>query len=124
MKTKGELTMKYNLYADQPWLPMDPNGHANRHLLAFDDGENGYTLNYLKADPKCAANIHKHPHKQFVYILKGSGNFQCGDEFKTLKAGDTVQIDSNVMHGFVSFDENCEWLEFFTPHREDFAPEK
>ena len=50
------------------------------------------------------------------------GVFLCGEEEQMLQAGDTVQIDANVPHTFTSIEEDAEWLEFFTPVREDFLP--
>jgi quercetin dioxygenase-like cupin family protein len=56
-------------------------------------------------------------------MLSGKGDFRCGDEVSTITAGDLIQIDSNVPHTFDAVYEDAQWLEFFTPNREDYKPE-
>lgn len=112
--------MKLNLFKELPLYPMGPA--VKRELIAYQEGENGYTVNRLIAPAGAGAPLHSHPHLQFNYMISGCGEFQVGDETVTLKAGDTLQIDSNVPHTFNSFSEPTEWLEFFTPVREDFKP--
>lgn len=113
--------MKYNPFADLPAAQMTPV--VTRKLLAYQSGENGYTLNLMNAKAGAVAPLHSHPHLQVVYVLSGSGEFQCGDEVQLLKSGDVLQIDANVPHTFASVLEDTVWLEFFTPEREDFKPE-
>lgn len=112
--------MKYNLFHSLPESAMTPT--VSRKLLAYQEGENGYTVNLMKAAAGSSAPAHSHPHLQVVYILSGKGDFLCGEEIQTVTAGDTIQIDSNVPHTFDSFAEDTVWLEFFTPVREDFRP--
>ena len=112
--------MKYNSFKHLDDYVMGPT--IKRELLGYQEGENGYTVNRLYAPKGPGAAPHSHPHLQFIYMLKGKGDFLVGDEVVTVNPGDTIQIDSNVPHTFVSFAEDSEWLEFFTPEREDFKP--
>ena len=112
--------MKYNLFKDQPAASMAPT--VTRRLLAYQAGENGYTINLMKAAAGTKAPAHSHPHLQVVYMLSGRGVFRCGDELQEITAGDTIQIDSGVPHTFDSISEDSTWLEFFTPERQDYAP--
>lgn len=114
--------MKYNPFHHLPEIPMGPS--AARSLLAYEEGEHSYTVNFMKSKAGAGSPQHSHPHKQVVYMLSGKGNFHCGDEIQTLLPGDVVQVDPNVPHAFGSFDEDSTWLEFFTPFREDFKPEQ
>jgi quercetin dioxygenase-like cupin family protein len=113
--------MKLNPYAARPAVNMTPE--VARKLLAYQEGENGYTINLMQAKAGAAAPPHSHPHLQVVYMLSGKGDFRCGDEVSTITAGDLIQIDSNVPHTFDAVYEDAQWLEFFTPNREDYKPE-
>lgn len=112
--------MKTNLFKDYPTFHMGPT--VTRRLVACEQGENGYTINYMSAKAGNGAPLHSHPHLQVVYVLSGEGVFHVGDETMTIRTGDVVQIDSNVPHTFDSFATDMVWLEFFTPVREDFLP--
>lgn len=95
---------------------------VTRKLLAYQSGENGYTVNLMSARAGAGAPTHSHPHLQVVYVLSGKGVFFCDGEEKTVVAGDVIQIDANLPHTFNSFAEDTVWLEFFTPERLDFKP--
>ena len=112
--------MKYNPCKNIPVAHMGPT--VTRQLLAYAEGENGYTVNFMTGKKGSSVATHSHPHKQVVYMIKGKGLFLCGGEEQLLQAGDTVQVDGDVPHGFPSIEEDSEWLEFFTPVREDFLP--
>ncbi|MCQ2437546.1 MAG: cupin domain-containing protein [Clostridia bacterium] len=112
--------MKINACIDFPAVAMGPT--VSRKLLAYEQGENGYTINLMSAKAGAGAPPHAHPHLQAVYIISGEGTFRVGDETKVIKAGDMVQIDGNVPHTFDDFAQDTTWLEFFTPVREDYIP--
>ena len=112
--------IKWNAYAGLPEVWMTPV--ISRKLLAFQDGENGFTLNLMQGKAGATAPPHSHPHRQVVYILSGRGDFQCGDEIREMKAGDVLEIDPQVPHTFASLAEDTQWLEFFVPFREDYRP--
>jgi quercetin dioxygenase-like cupin family protein len=63
---------------------------------------------------------HKHPHEQAAYCLEGEFEFTIGDETKVIKAGDTIYMPSDVMHGCKLLSEKGRLLDIFTPQREDF----
>ena len=109
--------MRKNIFKALDLVPM---GALTRELLSYEAGENGYTVIRLVGKKGPGATLHTHPHLQFVYILKGKLALQVGEEKAWLEPGDTVQIESGVPHGVVEFAEDSEWLEFFTPEREDF----
>ena len=113
--------MKVNPYQDLPAV-FGPPG-ISRRLLAYQAGDNGYTVTDMHAEKGTPTTPHSHPHLQVVYVLSGRGTIRCGEETFTLTAGDILQIPSNVPHEWPDFAEDTHWLEFFTPEREDFKPE-
>lgn len=112
--------MKLNPCKDVPSAKMGET--VTRRLLAYTQGENSYTINYMEGKKGTSAPAHSHPHLQVVYMLEGEGVFLNGEESAVIRKGDIVQIDSNVPHTFTSINEDAQWLEFFTPVREDFLP--
>src|SRR5689334_25048391 len=65
------------------------------------------------------AAAHKHPHEQFVWMVKGTMEFRIGNEKRTMKPGDVAVIPGGVEHeGY--FPEDSEAIDFFAPMREDF----
>ena len=62
---------------------------------------------------------HKHPHEQFVWMVKGTMDFRIGNDKRTMKPGDVAVIPGGVEHeGY--FTEDSEVIDFFAPVREDF----
>src|SRR5215813_3173065 len=50
----------------------------------------------MKAGAQAAA--HKHPHEQFVWMIKGTMDFRIGSEKGTMKPGDVAVIPGEVEH--------------------------
>ena len=66
------------------------------------------------------APAHAHPHEQMSVVLQGEVEFTIGEEQKTLKAGDVVDIPSDVMHSVKAIAQS-ELIEVFSPVREDLV---
>lgn len=64
--------------------------------------------------------MHSHPHEQLTYVLSGEFEFTVGDEVKTVRAGDTIYKEPNVMHGCICQQAGA-LLDTFTPMRADFV---
>lgn len=62
-------------------------------------------------------NFHRHPEmNEILYILKGTCEQWVEDEKQILKAGDSVYIDPNIVHGtFNVGDEALEFLAILAP---------
>ncbi len=71
----------------------------------------------LKAGAKAAA--HRHPHEQFVWMVKGTMDFRIGAEKRAMKPGDVAVIRGGVEHE-AYFPEDSEVIDFFAPVRDDF----
>ena len=66
-------------------------------------------------------SLHKHPHKQISYIVKGSFEVEINNEKKIMKAGDVFLVMPNLEHGVVALEEDSMLVDVFTPYREDFV---
>ncbi len=66
--------------------------------------------------------LHQHDNEQFSYILQGSMRFwlerEGGDGIE-VKAGDVIQLPSNVPHGAIALEDTLS-LDVFSPPREDW----
>jgi quercetin dioxygenase-like cupin family protein len=62
---------------------------------------------------------HSHAHVQTIFCAAGTFRFTVGDEEKTISAGDSLIIPSNVTHGCVAL-EAGKLIDSFTPRRDDF----
>lgn len=94
-----------------------PVREAQRTVLADDEG---YTLTKMSALPCRGPAPHSHPHKQLVYVLRGAGAMLVGDALIEVHAGSVVAVPPDVPHIMHHVTEPTEWLEFFTPGREDW----
>ena len=66
-----------------------------------------------------SATIHKHPHEQITYVVKGTVQFTMGDETVRLTAGESCLVEPNVLHGAEAISD-CLLVDAFSPPREDF----
>jgi quercetin dioxygenase-like cupin family protein len=77
------------------------------------------TMVYWRMKAGAHAAAHKHPHEQFVWMIKGAMEFRLGNEKRTMRPGDIAVIPGGVEHeGY--FPEDTEVIDFFAPVREDF----
>ena len=94
-----------------------PVREASREVLA-DDAD--YTLTKMSALPCRGPAPHTHPHKQLVYVLSGAGAMLVGDQLIPVRAGSVVVVPPEVPHIMHHVTEPTEWLEYFTPGRDDW----
>jgi quercetin dioxygenase-like cupin family protein len=90
-------------------------GKIRRRVISGKQG----TMVYWRMKAGAHAAAHKHPHEQFVWMIKGTMEFRIGNEKRTMKPGDVAVIPGEVEHeGY--FPEDSEVIDFFAPVREDF----
>lgn len=77
------------------------------------------TMVYWRVKAGAHAAAHKHPHEQFVWMVKGSMDFRIGGGKRTMRPGDLAVIPAGVEHEG-HFSEDSEAIDFFAPVREDF----
>jgi quercetin dioxygenase-like cupin family protein len=76
------------------------------------------TMVYWRMKAGAHAAAQKHPHEQFVWMVKGTMDFRIGKEKRTMKPGDVAVIPGEVEHeGYFTEDSV---IDFFAPVREDF----
>ena len=101
---------------EESWRDL-PVREATRTVLADDPD---YTLTKMSAQPCRGPAPHSHPHKQLVYVLRGSGAMLVGEELIPVRSGSVVAVPGGVPHIMHHVTEPTEWLEYFTPGREDW----
>ncbi|MEK3731269.1 MULTISPECIES: cupin domain-containing protein [Paenibacillus] len=62
--------------------------------------------------------LHRHPHEQMSYCLKGSIEFYIDGEITVIREGDTIVIPGNAEHGVKALEPSV-LLDTFTPLRLD-----
>ncbi|MFI3237060.1 MAG: cupin domain-containing protein [Lachnospiraceae bacterium] len=65
-------------------------------------------------------DMHAHIHEQVTYCKSGSVEFDIEGEKQIIKAGDSVFMPINCLHGCVALEDNTVLLDIFTPQRLDF----
>ncbi|MEG8947039.1 cupin domain-containing protein [Rosettibacter firmus] len=90
---------------------------VRRKIMAYDKD---LMLTAVEFKKGAIGYVHKHPHKQVTYIVKGAFEVTIENQKKIQKAGDVFFIPSNVEHGVVSLEEDSLLIDVFNPYREDF----
>ena len=62
---------------------------------------------------------HTHFHSQATYVLEGKFKFTVNGVDKIVSKGDSIYMESEVLHGAVCIEKGI-LLDIFTPEREDF----
>ena len=60
--------MQYNIFQNLPAQAMTPE--VSRKLLAYQEGEGGYTVNLMQAKAGAQAPAHSHPHQHTLPVFK------------------------------------------------------
>ncbi len=84
----------------------------------FFNGEQ-ITFAFINMKKGCVVPLHHHESEQFSYCFTGSLRFEIGGEELILRAGELVQIPSNVPHQAIA-DEDFTGLDVFSPPRRDW----
>lgn len=65
-------------------------------------------------------SLHEHFHEQVTYCTHGSVMFEVSGEKQLIKAGDSVFMPKDSLHGCVVLEDDTVLLDIFTPQRDDF----
>lgn len=63
--------------------------------------------------------LHKHPHDQVVYVVRGHLRVSCEGRTFEIRTGDTFVVRGGVEHGASAL-EDSQVIDVFTPWREDY----
>jgi len=98
------------------WVQMAEG--VRRRIL--QDGEKLMLVQVMFEKDGVSAPLHSHVHEQTTYVVSGQLTFTLDGKNTILKAGDSIYIPSNVVHGVERADANTVVLDAFSPAREDF----
>ncbi|MDR3651901.1 MAG: cupin domain-containing protein [Paludibacter sp.] len=92
------------------------NDGMRRQILGYDD-----QIMMVKIEFKAGGigYAHSHIHSQCSYVVSGVFEFQIGENTKTVKAGDGLYMEPNVIHGVKCLEDGI-LIDTFSPVREDF----
>jgi len=65
--------------------------------------------------------LHRHPHEQTGYLVKGKIRMIIGDDSFLTEPGDSWCIAGNMIHGAEAIEDSIA-VEIFSPLREDYLP--
>ncbi len=65
--------------------------------------------------------MHRHPHEQTGYLVKGRLRMRIGEEAFTAEPGDSWCIGSNIDHGAEALKDSVA-VEVFSPVRKEYLP--
>ena len=74
---------------------------------------------FLTSKEGCVVPRHQHDSEQFSYCISGAWQFKIGGEEMILRAGELVEIPSNVPHEAVVI-EDFTGIDVFSPIRSDW----
>jgi quercetin dioxygenase-like cupin family protein len=87
-----------------------------RKILAYSDE---LMMCEITFDKGAVGNVHSHPHLQVTYVVKGSFEFTVEGEKKVVKAGDSIYLPADSVHGTLALEEGV-LVDVFNPKRDEF----
>lgn len=79
------------------------------NTTAIEPGRLGEpVVNYVRFPPHMTQTKHIHPSQRIAICIRGEGQIFCGDNTKiTIKEGEGFFMERNLMHQFVTLNEEC-----------------
>ncbi len=96
------------------WQEVEPG--VSRKIMAYDSS---LMLMQVKFEKGGIGPIHHHVHVQISHVFSGVFEVQVDGTKKTLKAGDSFFVPSNLWHGVLCLEAGI-LIDTFSPMREDF----
>jgi quercetin dioxygenase-like cupin family protein len=78
------------------------------------------TISFLTMKANSRFELHKHDQEQCMIVISGYCDEVIEDKIYRLQKGDVVFLPSGISHGAFIRDEDCEVIDVFSPHREDY----
>ena len=101
-------------YADVPMTELVPG--CDSHLIF---GER-VCVSFLTMSADTVFPPHRHEAEQIMCVLEGYMDEIIEGKLYRVKAGDVINLPSNIEHGGVLYDVDCKVIDIFSPPREDF----
>jgi quercetin dioxygenase-like cupin family protein len=96
-----------------------PEEHLSETIVRkFIHGEKVMLAHFL-LKKGCVVPTHSHESEQMSHILQGALKFNVGGEEIIVRAGEVLQIPSNVPHSALAL-EDCIAIDVFSPLRQDW----
>jgi len=94
----------------------EPEPGLKRRVLAYND-----KLFVAEHEMKkgWVGTVHRHPHDQVVYIVRGHLTVTCQGRTFDVRAGDTFVVRGGTEHGAWAVEDSLV-VDVFTPAREDY----
>lgn len=78
-------------------------------------------MTFFDIQPGSRISLHKHPHEQISYLIKGSMTMKVGGETRVMHEGDIAVIPPNVDHEIEVGKEPVLAIDAWHPRREDYV---
>lgn len=101
------------LVHDSKIRPVVVGGDKGEVVLRDVLAEEGFVLGLRETGPNCLVpkSPHKHPLRQAMYVIEGSGTVSNGKESIAFAAGDFILFDENEEHYFDSGGHSLKMIE-------------
>jgi quercetin dioxygenase-like cupin family protein len=93
-----------------------PEPGLRRRILAHNDK---LSLVEHHMEKGWVGALHRHPHEQIVYVIRGHLKVTCLGKTFDVRTGDSFVVRGGVEHG-ASAVEDAHVVDIFTPCREDY----
>ncbi|WP_447977098.1 cupin domain-containing protein [Candidatus Nitrospira bockiana] len=79
-----------------------PEGVEIREMITVRDGAPTFAMRVFDVQPGASTPYHTHAWEHEVYIISGTGRVKTEGRETPFKAGDSVYIAPNELHGFAA----------------------
>ncbi|BDD00856.1 cupin domain-containing protein [Persicobacter psychrovividus] len=107
-------------YVDQEQAWEDLGEGISRKIMGYDNAVMAVKMRY---EENSMAIPHLHKHSQISHVSAGKFEVTIGEEVKTLSAGDSFYVPSNMLHAVVCIEQG-ELIDTFSPYRAEFLAEQ
>ena len=94
----------------------EPESGLKRRVLAYNEK---LFLAEHEMERGWVGTLHRHPHDQIVYVVRGHLRVNCVEQTFEIRTGDTFVVRGGVEHGASALEESLV-IDVFTPWREDY----
>ena len=91
---------------------------TSRRVLQY--GEQLMVVEVIFTGTHPEITLHSHEHEQIAYVLEGTFEFLVIDKLLIVKEGDSIFLESSIMHGARCISKSGRILDSFSPIRKDY----
>ena len=113
------MAVRVTRSADAAWTsPRLPEGLSDDQLAravqvrrqALADGNGGFFASHVVMPPGLVTDPHHHDHSELMVVLRGSMEFDDGDQTVLMTENDAAVIDAGQVYGFTVGEAGVEFL--------------